>query len=175
MNKSVAYLEMQIISWDALDVIHSFCTASTTSSTNSSLIPQPHVLLLHHTVSSIFDHPHMVLSPSIFLPVYLTQPLSTLKLSSVPFLPQSRFFSCVALLELPRPSTKCCRLPSALPCAQCRKQLGLDWVLHVHIVGLEGREDKTNNPLGPSYLGGSSTRTWARSLETTSQPTPHSW
>jgi len=50
----------------------------TTSLTNSSLLPQPHVLLLHHTGSGTLVHPQMVLSPS--LPVYLSQLLSILKL-----------------------------------------------------------------------------------------------
>lgn len=120
----------------------------------SSLLPQPHVLLLHHTSSSILADPQMVLSPCVLLLVYFFQPLFILKLSSTPaVLASKQAFPCLVLQELPslyfhlKLQVALCTL-----CAQCRKQqaegeafLVPGGVLHAHTVELEGRGGKSNH------------------------------
>lgn len=121
----------------------------------SSLLPQPHVLLLHHTSSSILADPQMELSPCVLLLVYFFQPFFILKLSSTPavLLASKQAFPCFVLQELPslyfhlKLQVALCTL-----CAQCGKQqaegeafLVPGGVLHAHTVELEGRGGKSNH------------------------------
>lgn len=87
MNKSIMYLEVQhyfMKHSECFPLLQHSPQLKTTSSTNLSLLPQLHFLLLHHTKPSIPSHPQTILSPG-----YLSQLLSTLKISvcQLPFLP----------------------------------------------------------------------------------------
>lgn len=139
----------------------------TTFVTNPGLLPQPHALLLHYTGSRTLAHPQMVLSLSILLPVYISQLISVMKLSSVPSFP-SCFGADFCLLSSVRVTKSLLAVKAACcpPHTAYRKQQAGETYLepcaeiHIHIVGLESQGHKTKYPFWPQLPGWQQSQSW---------------